>query len=46
VQVAPVAPPGDAPLVIAWPSGLHLEVPPGSCPTWIGAIVAHLRPSC
>ena len=46
VQVAPVAPTGDAPLVIAWPSGLRLEVPPGTCPTWIGAIAAGLRASC
>jgi len=46
VQVEPAAPTGDAPLVIAWASGLRLEVPPGTCPTWVGAIVAGLRSSC
>jgi transposase-like protein len=46
VQVEPAAASGDARLVIAWPSGLRLEVPAGTCPTWISAVVASLRPSC
>jgi len=46
VQVEPAAASGDARLVIAWASGLRLEAPPGTCPTWVGAIVAGLRSSC
>jgi hypothetical protein len=46
VQVAPAAASGDARLVIGWPSGLRVEVPAGTCPTWVSALVAGLRPSC
>jgi hypothetical protein len=46
VQVEPAVASGDARLVIAWPSGLRVEVPAGTCPAWVSAIVAPLRPSC
>jgi hypothetical protein len=46
VQVEPAMASGDARLVIAWPSGLRLEVPAGTSPTWVGAVAASLQPSC
>jgi len=46
VRVAATTPTEEARLVIEEPGGLRLHVAPGTCPTWVGAIVAHLRPSC
>ena len=46
VRVEATTPTEEARLVIEGPGGLRLHVAPGTCPTWVGAIVAHLRPSC
>jgi hypothetical protein len=50
VPVTVVAPPAPAPttdgLIITLPRGERLDVPTGTAPAWVAAIVAGLRAAC